>query len=74
MHKWRVLSNFKWGFSVHNGMRPHVLQRSERTSSDLIFKLFLYSRQSKYLFSTLTGILSLKTEGLDILKKLPIYV
>jgi len=37
MQKRCVLGNFKRGFSLHNGVCPHVLQRSERTSSDLIF-------------------------------------
>jgi len=42
MHQRCVSGDFQQGFSLHNGVCPHVLQRSERTSSDLI------SDQSKY--------------------------
>ena len=37
IHQRCVVGNFQQGFSVHNGVCPHGLQRSERTSSDLIF-------------------------------------
>ena len=37
MPQWCVAGNLQRGFSVHNGMCPHALQRSERTSSDLNF-------------------------------------
>ena len=46
MHKRCVLGNFKWGFSVHNGVCPQVLQRSERTSSDLIFDLSSHAAEA----------------------------
>ena len=45
-HKRCVAGNFKWGFSVHNGVCPHVLQRSERTSSDLIFDHSNYAAEA----------------------------
>lgn len=46
MHQRCVLGNFQQGFSVHNGVCPHVLQRSERTSSDLIFDHSKYAAEA----------------------------